>query len=250
MAGHSKWANIRHRKGRQDAVRGKMWSKCSRAIMSAARQGGSDPDMNLNLRYAIDDARAANMPKDTIEKAIKKGAGELEGGVEYAPARFEGYGPGGVAVIVDCLTDNIQRTTPEVRFVFDRHGGKLGVNGSVSFGFSQRGIIVIDGENINEEKLFEDAIEAGADEVEPDGERWELSCDMTQLHAVKSALEQKDYSIESSTITMVPGTMVECEGDLAQKIMRLLEAFEDLEDVQQVYSNADFSDEDLERFAS
>lgn len=248
MAGHSKWANIRHRKGRQDAKRGKMWSKCSRAIMAAARHGGGDPDMNLTLRYAIDDARAVNMPKDTIEKAVKKGVGELDGGVEYAHSRFEGYGPGGVAIIVDCLTDNQMRTTPEVRFVFDRHNGKLGVNGSVSFGFAQRGLILVNGRDVSEEKIFEDAVEAGADDVKNADGDWELLTDMAQLHAVKTALVDAGYTIESAQISMIPNTTVACDSSTAQKVLKLLDALEDLEDVQQVYSNADISHEDLEQF--
>ena len=158
MAGHSKWANIKHRKARQDAAKGKTWSKCSRAIIVAARSGGGDPEMNLTLRYAIDEARAANMPKDTIEKAIKKGSGELDSAETYEEIRYEGYGPSGVAVIVDCLTDNVNRTAPEMRTIFERAGGNLAKPGAVAFGFAQKGLIVLErdkaGELLAEELRF------------------------------------------------------------------------------------------------
>lgn len=247
MAGHSKWANIKHRKARQDKVRGKMWSKCSRAIIVAARQGGGDPDMNVTLRYAIDDAKAVNMPKDTIEKAIKKGTGELDGGVEYTPMRFEGYGPGGVAIIVDCLTDNVNRTAPEIRMVFDKYHGKLGVSGSVAFGFTQRGCLLVPREGVSEEAIFEKAIDAGAEDVQRSDEMWEVYTAPGDLHAVKSALEAADFAIESAEVTMIPGATVECSGDAAERVMKLIDAIEDLDDVQKLYTNAQIADADLTR---
>lgn len=249
MAGHSKWANIKHRKARQDKVRGKMWSKCSRAIIVAARQGGSDPDMNTSLRYAIDDAKAVNMPKDTIEKAIKKGAGRLEGDVEYVPLRFEGYGPGGVAIIIDCLTDNVNRTAPEVRMIFDKYHGNLGVSGSVAFGFTQRGYIAISGQGVSEEAILVKALEAGAEDVEKSDDVWEIYTSPNDLHAVRSALEGAGFTIDSSEVTMLANTFVECVGPNADKIMRLIEAFEDLDDVQKVYTNAQIADDDLDRLS-
>ncbi len=154
MAGHSKWANIKHRKARQDAVRGKAWSKCSRAIIVAAKAGGGDPEMNLTLRYAIDEARAANMPKDTIEKAIKKGSGATGEGANYEQIRYEGYGPGGVAIIVDCLTDNLNRIAAEMRQIFEKSGGNLGKPGAVSFGFSSKGLILIEASKTSEDQLM------------------------------------------------------------------------------------------------
>lgn len=249
MAGHSKWANIKHRKARQDKVRGKMWSKCSRAIIVAARQGGSDPDMNTTLRYAIDDAKAVNMPKDTIEKAIKKGAGRLEGDVEYVPLRFEGYGAGGVAIILDCLTDNVNRTAPEVRMIFDKYHGNLGVSGSVAFGFTQRGYIAVSAEGVSEESILEKALEAGAEDIEKSDEVWEIYTSPNDLLSVRAAMEASGFTIDSSEVTMLPNTTVECAGPNADKIMRLIEAFEDLDDVQKVYTNAQIADEDLARLS-
>lgn len=249
MAGHSKWANIKHRKARQDKVRGKMWSKCSRAIIVAARQGGGDPDMNLTLRYAIDDAKAVNMPKDTIEKAIKKGAGRLDGDVEYIPMRFEGYGPGGVAMIIDCLTDNVNRTAPEIRMAFDKYHGKLGVSGSVAFGFTQRGYLIVPAEGVAEEIIFEKALEAGAEDVQKSDDVWEVFTSPNDLHAVKEALEGAGISVDSSEVTMLPNNTVECAGDNAEKVLRLVEAFEDLDDVQKVYTNAQIDDDDLARLS-
>lgn len=249
MAGHSKWANIKHRKARQDKARGKMWSKCSRAIIVAARQGGGDPDMNLTLRYAIDDAKAVNMPKDTIEKAIKKGAGGGDNEIEYIPLRFEGYGPGGVAIMIDCLTDNVNRTAPEVRMVFDKYNGKLGVSGSVAFGFTQRGYLAVPTEGVAEEVIFEKALEAGAEDVQKSEDVWEVFTAPNDLHAVKTALEEAGMTIDSSEVTMLPNTTVGCAGDNAEKVMRLVEAFEDLDDVQKVYTNAQIADADLARLS-
>lgn len=249
MAGHSKWANIKHRKARQDKARGKMWSKCSRAIIVAARQGGGDPDMNLTLRYAIDDAKAVNMPKDTIEKAIKKGAGGADDGVQYTPMRFEGYGPGGAAIIIDCLTDNVNRTAPEVRMIFDKFHGKLGVSGSVAFGFTQRGYLTVAAAGVAEETIFEKAIEAGAEDVQAADELWEVFTAPNDLHAVKEAIEAAGMTVETSEVTMLPNTTVQCAGENAERVMRIIEAFEDLDDVQKVYTNAQIADEDLARLS-
>lgn len=252
MARHSKWHNIKHRKGRQDAIRSRQWTKCSRAIMVAARHGGGDPDSNLALRYAIDDAREVNMPRDTIEKAIKKGTGELAGGAEYLPARYEGYAPGGVALIIDCLTDNPTRTAAEIREVFDRGGGKLGVSGSVAFGFTQRGVVTVKDEEVAEEALFEKAVEAGAEDVKrsDDGAAWEVHCAPADLHAVKTGLEAVGLSVESTEIAMIPGMTVRCAGEQAQRVLDLIEAFEELDDVQKVHANCDIADEELARLGA
>jgi len=243
MAGHSKWANIKHRKARQDAVRGKAWSKCSRAIIVAARNGGGDPEMNLALRYAIDEARAANMPKDTIEKAVKKGSGALEAGENYEEIRYEGYGPSGVAVIVDCLTDNVNRTAPEMRKMFEKSGGKLGKPGAVAYGFAQRGLIAIEGDKASEDQLMELALEAGAEDVVDADGTWEITSAPTDFIAVKESIDGAGIETLSAEITMIPGTTVACDAVTAAKVMRLVEALEDHDDVQKVYTNADIPDD-------
>lgn len=243
MAGHSKWANIKHRKARQDAVRGKAWSKCSRAIIVAARNGGGDPEMNLALRYAIDEARAANMPKDTIEKAIKKGSGALEAGENYEETRYEGYGPSGVAVIVDCLTDNVNRTAPEMRKMFEKSGGNLGKPGAVAYGFAQRGLIAIEGDKASEDQLMELALEAGAEDVVDADGTWEITSAPTDFIAVKESIDGAGIETLSAEITMIPGTTVACDAVTAAKVMRLVEALEDHDDVQKVYTNADIPDD-------
>ena len=243
MAGHSKWANIKHRKARQDAVRGKAWSKCSRAIIVAARNGGGDPEMNLSLRYAIDEARAANMPKDTIEKAIKKGSGALEAGENYEEIRYEGYGPSGVAVIVDCLTDNVNRTAPEMRKMFEKSGGNLGKPGAVAYGFAQRGLIAIEGDKASEDQLMELTLEAGAEDVVDADGTWEITSAPTDFIAVKESIDGAGIETLSAEITMIPGTSVACDAVAAAKVMRLVEALEDHDDVQKVYTNADIPDD-------
>jgi YebC/PmpR family DNA-binding regulatory protein len=243
MAGHSKWANIKHRKARQDAVKGKAWSKCSRAIIVAAKNGGGDPDTNLTLRYAIDEAKAVNMPKDTIEKAIKKGSGALEDGESYDEVRYEGYGPGGVAVIVDCLTDKVTRTAPEMRKLFEKCGGNLGKPGAVAFGFTAKGVIVIESSKISEDQLMELALEAGAEDVTESGGAWEVTSDVGDFMAVRQALEGAGIELDSAEITMIPSNTVACDATLAAKVMRLLDELEEHDDVQKVYSNADIPDD-------
>jgi len=245
MAGHSKWANIKHKKARNDAARGKSWSKCSRAIMVAAREGGSDPDKNLGLRYAVEEAKACNMPKDTIERAAKKGAGELDGQV-YESIRYEGYGAAGVAVIVDALTDNRNRTAPEMRTIFGKFSGNLGATGCVGYLFDQRGVITIEQDKApSEDELMELALEAGAEDVELEDEVWSLTCDPTQFLDVKAAVDAKGIECMSAQITMVPQNTVDVAGKDAGKIMRLMDALEDNDDVQKVYSNFDISEEEL-----
>ena len=244
MAGHSKWANIKHRKARQDAAKGKIWSKCSKAIIVAAKQGGPDPDANLALRYAIDEAKSANVPKDNIERAIKKGAGASEG-EDYEAIRYEGYGAGGVAVIVDALTDNRARTAPEVRSTFGKYGGNLGANGCVAFMFEQRGVITIDENSIGEEKLMEIAVEAGAEDIERDDGYWTITTDPTEYLDVKAAIDGAGFQTESSGVTMIATNTAELSVADAGKVMKLIEALEDLDDVQKVYTNAEFTDEQL-----
>jgi YebC/PmpR family DNA-binding regulatory protein len=249
MAGHSKWANIKHRKARQDAAKGKIWSKCSRAIIVAAKSGGGDPETNLTLRYAIDEAKAANMPKDTIAKAVKKGAGELEGGASYEEMRYEGYGPSGVAVIVDCLTDNVNRTAPEMRKIFEKSGGNLGKPGAVSFGFSQKGIILIEASKVGEDQLMEIALEAGAEDVVESGGAWEVTCEPGDFITVREAIEAAEIEADSAEITLIPSTTVTCDESTAEKVMRLTDNLEDHDDVQKVYTNADIPDDIMAKLA-
>ena len=244
MAGHSKWANIKHRKARQDAKRGKQWSKCSKAIMAAARQGGGDPDANLALRYAIDEAKAANMPKDTIENAIKKGAGEAGDGVTYENIVYEGYGPAGVAILCEILTDNRNRTAPEVRKVFEKYNGNLGSTGCVAYLFANKGQLLIEGD-IDEDQLMETAIDAGAEDVREEEGVWEVVCEPGDFLTVRQALEDAQFNFTSAQITMIADNTVALNSDDAAKVMRLIDALDDHDDVQKVHSNADLSEADL-----
>ncbi len=244
MAGHSKWANIKHRKGRQDAKRSKVWSKCSRAIIVAAKNGGGDPTMNLTLRYAIDEAKSENMPKDTIENAIKKGTGDLEG-INYEEVVYEGYGPNGVAILLDILTDNRNRTAGEVRKIFERGNGNLGTTGCVAYIFSSKGQIYIDRANVEEEKLMDLALEAGAEDVVDEGEAWQVVCEPGAFIAVREAIEGAGIEVASAGVTMIPNNTVECTGDDARKVLTLIDNLEDHDDVQKVHTNADIPDEEL-----
>jgi YebC/PmpR family DNA-binding regulatory protein len=246
MAGHSKWANIKHRKARQDAVKGKAWSKCSRAIMVAVKNAGPDPETNLTLRYAIVDAKAVNMAKDTIEKAIKKASGEGSEGVRYEEVRYEGYGPSGVAVIVDVLTDNVKRTAPEMRKLFEKGNGNLAKPGSVAFSFTSKGVILIEAEQATEEQLMDVALDAGADDIEQTEGVWEVTCEPTQLLTLRQALESVEIDTVSAEITMVPSSTVDCDVNLGGKILALIDSFEEHDDVQNVYTNADIPDEAME----
>lgn len=245
MAGHSKWANIKHRKSRQDARRSKIWSKCSRAIIVAAKIGGPDPDHNLTLRYAIDEAKSQNMPKDTIEKAIAKGSGKQDG-VNYESVMYEGYGAAGVAVMLDCLTDNKNRTVPEVRKIFEKYGGNLGSSGCVAYNFKSKGQIFVVKAGADEEAVMTAALEAGAEDVADQDESWEIVCEPTDYVAVRGALEAGGFEIESAGVTMIPQTTVECTGKDAKKIFNLIEELEDHDDVQKVHANFDIPDEEME----
>ncbi|MDA8390953.1 MAG: YebC/PmpR family DNA-binding transcriptional regulator [Gammaproteobacteria bacterium] len=241
MAGHSKWANIRFRKGLQDAKRGKVFTKYIREITVAARVGGGDPGHNPRLRTVIDKALGQNMPKDNIERAIKRGTGELEG-AHYEEIQYEGYAPGGVAVMVACTTDNRNRTAGEVRHAFSKHGGNLGTEGSVGYLFEKRGVVVVAG--ASEETLLDAALDAGADDIAaiPDG-GFEVLTALEKLSSVRDALEAAKFSIVSAETVVRPLTDVRVEGEEAERVMKLLEALEDLDDVQNVYTNADFVEE-------
>lgn len=239
MAGHSKWANIQHRKGKQDAVRGKIFTKLNREIFVAAREGGGDPNSNARLRVAVDKAWAANMPKDTIERAIKKATGELEG-VSYESIRYEGYAPGGIAVIVDCLTDNRTRTVADVRHAFSKFGGNLGTDGSVAFLFKKLGVLSY-APGANEDRITEAAIEAGADDivVYPEDQSIDVLCAPEAYASVVAAMEKAGLKPDQAEVTMRAENDVAVVGETAQQVVKLLEWLEDLDDVQNVYSNAE-----------
>jgi len=247
MAGHSKWANIRHRKSKQDARRGKLFTKLIREITVAARMGGEDPGSNPRLRAAVDAALAANMTKDTIERAIRRGAGAGES-ENYEEVRYEGYGPGGVAVMVDCLTDNRNRTVSEVRHAFNKAGGNLGTDGSVGYLFSKQGVLGYPA-GTEEEALMEAAIEAGAEDVVvADDASIEVVTSAEAFAEVRAALAARGLEPESADITMRPASASAVDDEVAEKLLRLFETLDDLDDVQHVYSNAEFSDEALARF--
>ncbi|MEM9373856.1 MAG: YebC/PmpR family DNA-binding transcriptional regulator [Planctomycetota bacterium] len=254
MAGHSKWANIRHRKERQDKKKGQMWSKCSKAIMAAARAGGPDPDTNLALRYAIDEAKYANMPKDTIQRAVEKGAGAGQGD-DFQEVVYEGYGPGGTALLILSLTDNTTRTVNELRGIFKKMGGNLGNSGSVAFMFQTRGQIIIDAGKYDEDTVMTTALEAGADDVQaPEGATedepgaWTVLTDPSSFHEVKTAIEA-DIDVIEAGIVRLPDNTVVCRGEDARKVINLMDAIEDNEDVQKVYSNADIPSDELAKLS-
>src|SRR4051812_21406249 len=237
MAGHSHWSKIKRAKGATDAKRGKVWSKIARKIIIAARNGG-DPRDNLSLRYTIDEAKAANMPRDTIEKAILKGTGEL-GGENYEAATYEGYAPGGVAIMIDALTNNRSRTAPDIRSIFEKNGGNLANTGAVGFVFTKQGIITIKADAIDEEKLMEIALDAGAEDVRNEGEVFEVIATPTQYLKVKDAIEAAKVPIEASEVAYLPNTTVAVDGEIAQKVLKLIDALEDNDDVQSVAHNAE-----------
>lgn len=240
MAGHSAWKNIKHRKAAVDAKRGKIWSKCSRAIIVAARNGGADIKFNASLRLAVDEAKAANMPRDTIEKAVKKGAGEA-GAENYESVRYEGYASGGVAVIVECLVANVNKTAPEIRTIFDKNFGNLGVPGSVSFGFQQKGVVLVMAGAVTEERLFEVALDAGAEDIAGGEEGWQVTTTPADLARVRDALEEAAIAFESAEVTYIPATTVEVDGEEAARVARLVSALEEHDDVQKVHINADIA---------
>lgn len=245
MAGHSKWANIKHRKGAQDAKRGKIFTKLIKEITIAAKIGDGDLDTNPRLRLAVDKAKQANMPKDNIERAIKKGTGDLDG-VTYEEGVFEGYGPGGVAVIVEFMTDNRTRTVAEVRHAFNKYGGSLGVSGSVAFMFDRKGQIIFPDEN-NFDMIFEAALEAGAEDVKEEDGIIEVVTDPTELESVRDVLKEQGLKYQSAEVTMIPQNMTPIEGNQAESLMKMIDVLEDNDDVQNVHANFDISDEDMER---
>jgi YebC/PmpR family DNA-binding regulatory protein len=241
MSGHSKWATIKHKKGALDAKRGKIFTRLIKEVTIAAKGGGGDPDGNPRLRGAIAAAKAENMPADNIKRAIQRGTGELEG-VNYEEITYEGYGPGGVAVIVDVLTDNKNRAVSEIRHAFSKNGGNLGESNSVSWMFSKKGVIVIDKSTVNEEKLTEIVLDAGAEDLSEEGETWEVLCDPKDFEAVTNALTAANIKPEHAEVTKIASTYTKLEGNQANAMIRLLETLEDLDDAQHVYSNFDFDE--------
>ncbi len=243
MSGHSHWAGIKYKKAANDAKRGRIWSKIARSIIVAAKTGGGDPAQNLTLRYAIDKAKAANMPKNTIAKAVKKGTGEL-GAVSYEEVLYEGYAPGGIAIMMDGLTDNRNRTGPEIKKIFEKRGGSLGASGCVGWMFSKKGLITVRTDAIEENDLMEIALTAGADDMETVGEIYELTCDPAAYEQLKETLSERDVPTEVAEISMVPQNTVPVNDvETAKKLLALMDEFEDHEDVQNVYANFDIPDE-------
>jgi len=248
MAGHSKWANIKHRKGRQDERRGKVFAKIAKQITVAARLGGGDAGANPRLRLAMDKAREVQMPKDNIERAIRKGTGE--GGADnYEEVVYEGYGPGGVAVMVEVLTDNRNRTVAEVRHAFSKNKGNLGENGCVAWLFEAKGYIAVTKAGVSEDQIMEVALEAGAQDVGDGGDLWEVTTEPDEFHSVKEGIEGAGLAVESADLTRIPKTTVRTEGKEAEQMLRLMEMLEDNDDVQHVYANFDIDDEEMERLA-
>jgi YebC/PmpR family DNA-binding regulatory protein len=245
MSGHSKWHSIKHKKGVVDAKRGKMFTKLIKEITVAARLGDPDPDTNPRLRTAVAAAKAANMPKDNIERAIKKGAGDLEG-TNYEEVIYEGYGPAGVAVMVESLTDNKNRTVADIRYIFSKNSGNLGENGCVSWLFEKRGVISIDAEGTDADSLLDVALEAGALDVNEEGSSLEVITEFTDFETVRSTIEKGGFNIITSEITMLPNSTVALAGKDAEKMLKLMDALEDNDDVQNAFANFDIPEEIME----
>ena len=249
MAGHSHWAGIKHKKAAQDKKRGKIFSQIANLIISAARSGGGDPSMNLQLRYALDKGRAANMPRDTIERAIKKGTGELEG-AQIQELTYEGYGPGGAAILIQTITDNPNRTGPEVRSALEKRGGSLGKPGSVAWNFEKKALFTVSTKAVDEDTLMELALEAGADDVTNEGESYAVTGPPDTFGTLGAALEQAGIKAETSDLTYLPKSRVMLDADDARKVIQIIESLEDSEDVQSAITNADLPEEVLAELGS
>ncbi len=247
MSGHSKWATIKHKKGALDAKRGKIFTRLLKEIAVAAK-GGGNPDTNARLRTAVAAAKAENMPQDNIKRGIQRGTGELEG-VNYEEISFEGYGPGGAAIIVDVLTDNRNRAVSEIRHAFSKHNGNLGESGSVRFMFSKKGVIAIDKDAAGEEQLMDIVLEHGGDDLNDEGDSWQITTDPSAFEAVRDAVKAAGIATTSAEVTMLPSTYTKLEGAPANQMIRLLEVLEDLDDVQNLYSNFDMDADQMEQAA-
>jgi len=249
MSGHSKWSSIKHKKGAADAKRGKIFTKLIREITTAARIGGGDPESNSRLRVAISQAKAENMPKDNIEKAIKKGTSVGEGGENYEEHIYEGYGPGGVAILIQALTDNNKRTTADIRHILSRLNGNLAEPGSVSWIFSKKGYITFDKKTVDEDKIMEHALEAGVEDITSDENEIEVITDLQSFEKVRKAFENAGLKYVLAEMSMIPQTSVKLEGKNAETMLKLMEALEDSDDVQSVYANFDIPAQELERLS-
>jgi YebC/PmpR family DNA-binding regulatory protein len=249
MSGHSKWATIKHKKAAVDARRGKVFTKLIRELTSAARMGGGDADMNPRLRTAVAAAKTANMPSDTIQRAIKKGTGELPGEV-YEEITYEGYGAGGVAVLVDVLTDNKNRTVAEIRHLFSKHGGNLGETGCVAWMFARKGFVVLNANQIDEDTLLEIVLEAGGDDIRTESDVYEIVTVPEAFEEVRGVLEQKGLTLDVAEVTMLPQNTVPVEGKQAEQVLRLMEALDDQDDVRKAHANFDISEEVMAALAS
>jgi YebC/PmpR family DNA-binding regulatory protein len=249
MSGHNKWSTIKHKKGAADAKRGKLFSKVIKEITVSARQGGGDPDGNPRLRTALMAARQANMPKDNIEKAIKRGTGEMPG-VTYEEVSYEGYGPGGVAVLVEALTDNKNRTVAEVRHIFDKYNGNLGESGCVSWIFDKKGVVEVASGGLSEDEVMEVAIEAGAQDVKVEGDSFEIVTEPADFDAVRSAVEAKSWKVDLAEITMIPKTTVKLLGKQAEQMLKMMDALDDNDDLQKFYANFDITEEEMMRISA
>ncbi|RLB89445.1 MAG: YebC/PmpR family DNA-binding transcriptional regulator [Deltaproteobacteria bacterium] len=242
MSGHSKWSTIKHKKGAADVKRGKIFTKLIKEITVAARMGGGDQDSNPRLRHALNVAKAQNMPKDTFERAVKKGTGDLDG-VSYEEILYEGYGPGGVAVLVECLTDNKNRSIADVRYIFGKAGGNVGTDGCVAWMFDKKGLISVSKEDSDEETLMEVALEAGAEDITDEGDVFEIITAPEDFDAVKEAVDTAQIKYDVAEITMLPQNMTAVEGKEAEQMIRFMEALDDCDDIQKFYTNADIPDE-------
>jgi len=247
MSGHSHWSSIKHKKGAADAKRGKIFSKLARAITSAARQGGGNLEMNIKLQYAVDKAKAENMPKDNIERAILKGTGELSGDTELFECIYEGYGPGGVAIMIEILTDNKNRTAPEIRKMFEKSGGNLGEPGCVSWMFQKKGMITVNINDIEEDRLMTFVLDAGGEDLQVVGDEYQIICDTKDLNNISNALQKEGINLVSAEISMIPTSFIELNETTGRKVISLAEALENHDDVQSVYANFELPKDLLEQ---
>ncbi len=245
MSGHSKWSTIKHKKGAADKKRGKIFTKLIKEITVAARMGGGDPEANPRLRHALNAAKAQNMPKDNFDRAIKKGTGDLEG-VNYEEILYEGYGPGGVAVLVECLTDNKNRTIADVRYIFNKAGGNVGTDGCVAWMFDKKGLISVNKEDTDEDTLMEVALEAGAEDIKDEGDVFEIITEPDDFDAVKEAIDSAEIPCQMAEITKLPQNLTEVEAKEGEQVVRFMDALDDCDDIQKFYTNADIPDEVFE----
>lgn len=248
MSGHSKWSSIKHKKATVDSKRGKVFTRIIKEITVAAKEGGSNQDTNPRLRAAVANAKAQNMPNDTIERGIKRGTGQLPG-VTYEEITYEGYGPKGVAIIVEVVTDNRNRSTADLRFILSKHGGNMGERGSVSWMFDKKGLIVVDKENADEDELMMIALDAGAEDIKAEGDSFEIITDPADFESVKNAIDEAEIETDLAEISMIPQTTVKLDGEDATQLLKIMEGLEEHEDVQNVYSNFDIPDDIIEQAA-